>query len=109
MRCSNGFARGDSTLAVFGTGRGKSLCFQLPAAERALGGRGKTLVFYPLRALANDQHNALMRKLAPLGVRIHRANGAIDDEERAELDAVLETGDWDIHPVDAGVCLEYHS
>ena len=87
---------GDSTLAVMGTGRGKSFCFQLPAAERALERREKTLVFYPLRALANDQHDVLMRKLAPLGVRILRANGAIDGEERAVLDAALESGEWDI-------------
>jgi single-stranded-DNA-specific exonuclease len=87
---------GANTLAVMGTGRGKSLCFQLPAAERALERRGKTLVFYPLRALANDQHDVLVRKLGPLGVRILRANGAIDGEERAELDAALESGEWDV-------------
>jgi single-stranded-DNA-specific exonuclease len=89
-------AGGANTLAIMGTGRGKSLCFQLPAAERALEQRGKTLVFYPLRALANDQHDVLVRKLEPLGVRILRANGAIDGDERAELDAALETGEWDV-------------
>jgi single-stranded-DNA-specific exonuclease len=52
-------AAGRNTLAVMGTGRGKSFCFQLPAAERALGSGEKTLVFYPLRALANDQYEAL--------------------------------------------------
>ena len=89
-------AGGASTLAIMGTGRGKSFCFQLPAAERALADGGKTLVFYPLRALANDQHDVLVRKLTPLGVRVLRANGAIDGEERANLDAALETGDWDV-------------
>ena len=89
-------ARGYNTLAVLGTGRGKSLCFTLPAAERALREREKTIVFYPLRALANDQYEALVRRLAPMGLRVLRANGSIDGNERAELDVALETGDWDL-------------
>ncbi|MBV8645574.1 MAG: DEAD/DEAH box helicase, partial [Candidatus Eremiobacteraeota bacterium] len=87
---------GDNTLAVLGTGRGKSLCFQYPAAVRALGRGEKTVVLYPLRALANDQYDALQRRLGPLGLRIHRANGAIDAAERAALNDALETGDWDV-------------
>jgi single-stranded-DNA-specific exonuclease len=87
---------GRNTLAILGTGRGKSLCFQLPAAHRALGERAKTLVFYPLRALTNDQHAALARRLAGFGLRIHRANGAIDGDERAALETALEDGSWDI-------------
>ena len=89
-------AEGDNCLAVLGTGRGKSFCFQLPAADRALRERRKTLVFYPLRALANDQHAALERRLAPLGLRVLRANGSIDGDERAELDLALEDGSWDV-------------
>ncbi|MBV9439213.1 MAG: DEAD/DEAH box helicase [Candidatus Eremiobacteraeota bacterium] len=87
---------GRNTLAVLGTGRGKSLCYQLPAAVRALERREKTVVLYPLRALANDQYDALQRRLGPLGLRILRANGAIDAGERAALNDALETGDWDI-------------
>jgi len=87
---------GRNTLAVFGTGRGKSLCFQYPAAVRALESGAKTLVLYPLRALANDQYEALVRRLEPLGLRIHRANGAIDAGERAALDEALESGSWDM-------------
>ncbi len=87
---------GRNTLAVLGTGRGKSLCFQLPAAGAALSRGAKTLVFYPLRALANDQYDALVRRLAGFDLRILRANGAIDGEERARLDAALEDGSWDI-------------
>ena len=85
-----------NTLAVLGTGRGKSFCFQYPAAARALENGERTLVLYPLRALANDQYHALVRRLAPLGLRIFRANGAIDAGERAELMAALESGAWDI-------------
>jgi single-stranded-DNA-specific exonuclease len=87
---------GRNTLAVMGTGRGKSFCFQYPAAIRALERGAKTLVIYPLRALANDQFSALERKLGDLGIRMFRANGAIDGEERAELMAALESGEWDI-------------
>jgi single-stranded-DNA-specific exonuclease len=87
---------GRNTLAVMGTGRGKSLCFQYPAAVRALERGLKTVVLYPLRALANDQYDALARRLEPLGIRIHRANGAIDAAERAALNEALESGAWDI-------------
>ncbi|HZX69021.1 MAG TPA: DEAD/DEAH box helicase, partial [Candidatus Elarobacter sp.] len=87
---------GRNTLAVFGTGRGKSLCFQYPAAVRALESGTKTLVLYPLRALANDQYDALVRRLEPLGLRIFRANGAIDPAERAALDDALASGAWDV-------------
>jgi len=87
---------GKNTLAVMGTGRGKSFCFQYPAASRALESGQKTLVLYPLRALANDQFEALKRRLDGFGLRILRANGAIGAEERANLMSALELGDWDI-------------
>jgi single-stranded-DNA-specific exonuclease len=85
-----------NTLAVLGTGRGKSLCFQYPAALAALERGERTVVLYPLRALANDQYEALIRRLEPLGLRIFRANGAIEAEERAALMDALEQGEWDI-------------
>ncbi len=87
---------GRNTLVVLGTGRGKSFCFQYPAAVRALAGGAKTLVIYPLRALANDQYEALIRKFDPLGLRIYRANGSISHDEREELFAALREGAWDI-------------
>jgi single-stranded-DNA-specific exonuclease len=68
----------------------------LPAAERALERGEKTLVFYPLRALANDQYDALVKRLGRFGLRIFRANGAIDGQERTALEAALEDGSWDI-------------
>ena len=87
---------GKNTLAVLGTGRGKSFCFQYTAAMRAFAGAGKTLVVYPLRALANDQYEALRRTLDPLGLRFFRANGSIDNEEREDLFAALREGAWDV-------------
>ena len=89
-------ASGRNTLAILGTGRGKSLCFQLPAAERALATRAKTLVFYPLRALANDQFDALGRRLGAFGLRVLRANGSIDGGERDDLENALAAGEWDV-------------
>ena len=98
---------GRNTLAVLGTGRGKSFCFQYPAALRALAGAGKTLVIYPLRALANDQFEALIRRFDALGLRIHRANGSISAEERDDLFAALDSGAWDII-LATPEFLEYH-
>jgi single-stranded-DNA-specific exonuclease len=88
--------QGRNTLVVLGTGRGKSFCFQYPAALRALAAGGKTLVLYPLRALANDQYEALLRKFDPLGIRVYRANGSISHDEREELFEALREGAWDI-------------
>jgi single-stranded-DNA-specific exonuclease len=88
--------KGRNTLAVMGTGRGKSFCFQFSAALRAFDGGAKTLVIYPLRALANDQYEALRRTLDPLGLRCYRANGSIESDERAELFAALASGTWDV-------------
>ncbi len=87
---------GKNTLAVLGTGRGKSFCFQYPAAYRALESEQKTLVIYPLRALANDQFDALQRRLDGFGLRIFRANGAISADERTALMEALANGTWDI-------------
>jgi single-stranded-DNA-specific exonuclease len=87
---------GKNTLAVLGTGRGKSFCFQYPAAYRALESEQKTLVVYPLRALANDQFDALTRRLDGFGLRIYRANGSIAADERAALMEALQSGAWDI-------------
>jgi single-stranded-DNA-specific exonuclease len=87
---------GRNTLAVLGTGRGKSFCFQFPAAQRAFASHEKTLAIYPLRALANDQYEGLMRTLDPLGLRVFRANGSIDNHEREELFEALREGAWDV-------------
>ncbi len=87
---------GKNTLAVLGTGRGKSFCFQYAAAMRAFAGGSKTLVVYPLRALANDQYEGLRRTLDPLGLRFFRANGSIDNEEREDLFDALREGAWDV-------------
>ncbi|MFZ5639561.1 MAG: single-stranded-DNA-specific exonuclease RecJ [Bacillota bacterium] len=87
---------GFNTLAIFGTGRGKSAVFQTMAAYKALRGGELTVILYPLRALANDQYEAMAAKFAPLGLRVCRGNGSLSAAERAELFGALETGEIDI-------------
>ncbi len=87
---------GKNTLAILGTGRGKSFCFQYPAAMRALDSGQKTVAVYPLRALANDQFDAVHRRFDGFGLRIFRANGSIDAAHRVALFDALGSGAWDI-------------
>ena len=87
---------GSNTLAVFGTGQGKSVCFHIPAFENALKDGSKTIIFYPLRSLANDQYEMLKKTAELLDVRLFRANGSITQKERDLLDTALADGSWDI-------------
>ena len=107
LRALERIEAGRNTLVVLGTGRGKSFCFQYPAAVRALTSGAKTLVMYPLRALANDQYEALLRRFDGLGLRIFRANGSISHDEREELFEALHDGSWDI-VLATPEFLEYH-
>ena len=70
---------GRSALAVFPTGGGKSLCYQLPALHL----RGLTLVVSPLIALMKDQIDFL----TAAGVRAARLDSSLSgDEVRAVYD-----------------------
>ena len=76
---------GDSALAVFPTGGGKSLCYQLPALLL----NGVTLVVSPLIALMKDQIDALRA----LGIAAARIDSSLSQRETlAALDA-LEAGE----------------
>ena len=71
---------GKSLLAVFPTGGGKSITFQLPALMAGRGVHGLTVVISPLQSLMKDQ----VDNLDALG--IHEAvtvNGLLDPLERA--------------------------
>ncbi|KNZ71087.1 single-stranded-DNA-specific exonuclease RecJ [Thermincola ferriacetica] len=87
---------GNNTLAIFGTGRGKSAVFQSMAVYKAIKEDALTIIVYPLRALVNDQYEAMLNKLSALGMRIYKGNGTLSAGERAMLFAVLEAGDIDI-------------
>jgi ATP-dependent DNA helicase RecQ len=72
---------GNSAAAVFPTGSGKSLCYQLPALLLP----GLTLVVSPLIALMKDQIDAL----AARGIAAQRLDSTLDaDQYRAVMQAV---------------------
>ncbi len=75
---------GRSALAVFPTGSGKSLCYQLTALHLP----GLTLVVSPLIALMKDQVDALRRR----GIPAARLDSSLGAEEIRDLDARLRDG-----------------
>lgn len=75
---------GKSTLAVFPTGSGKSLCYQLSALH--LG--GLSLVISPLIALMKDQIDFLQKRNIPAA----RIDGSIELNKLREIDADLRAG-----------------
>lgn len=79
-----GLMAGRSMLAVFPTGGGKSLCYQLPALLLD----GVTLVISPLIALMKDQVDALRAK----GIEAARLDSTLSPEEYAEVMASVKSG-----------------
>jgi ATP-dependent DNA helicase RecQ len=75
---------GRSALAVFPTGGGKSLCYQLPALLLD----GLTLVISPLIALMKDQVDSLVRK----GVPAARLDSSLTQQEVFEVFDRLRDG-----------------
>ncbi len=75
---------GRSALAIFPTGAGKSLCYQLPALLL----EGLTLVVSPLIALMKDQLDALLRK----GVAAARLDSSLDAQATREVYQQLRSG-----------------
>lgn len=76
---------GEDVLAVMPTGRGKSLCFQLPAVIRG----GLTLVVSPLIALMRDQVVSLQAN----GVAAAHLTSADDPDERERAWQMLDDGE----------------
>ncbi len=72
---------GKSILAVFPTGGGKSLTFQLPALMSGESVKGLTVVISPLQSLMKDQVDNLEKSSITEAVTI---NGLLDPIERAK-------------------------
>jgi len=89
-------AAGQNTMAIMGTGRGKSAIFQSHAALLALRHHKMTVIIYPLRALVNDQYMNLSRTMAKLGLSVYKGNGTLSAEERAQLFEALSNQQVDI-------------
>ena len=87
---------GHNTLAVMGTGRGKSLVFHVHAVREAIS-RGRASVFvYPLRALVSDQAFHLGEALAGLGARVGVLTGETPSAVRDRLFGQLDSGRLDV-------------
>lgn len=81
--------RGDSLLAVFPTGGGKSLTFQLPALMAGENVRGLTVVISPLQSLMKDQVDHLKAK----GIEAAEAiNGLQDPLTRRDVLEAVQSG-----------------
>ncbi len=77
----NAAVNGDSLLAIFPTGGGKSITFQLPALMSGENVQGLTVVISPLQSLMKDQVDNL-EKLGILDAST--INGLLDPIERSE-------------------------
>src|SRR5436305_8481209 len=83
-RVINALLDGRSALAVFPTGAGKSLCYQLPALELD----GVTLVVSPLIALMKDQIDFLRGR----GIAAARLDSSLTAEEARGVNDDLRAG-----------------
>ena len=79
----------DSLLAIFPTGGGKSITFQLPALMAGENYKGLTVVISPLQSLMKDQVDNLNKKGIVDAVTI---NGLLNPVERAESIERVESG-----------------
>ncbi len=84
---------GKSLLAIFPTGGGKSLTFQLPALIAGETSKGLTVVISPLQSLMKDQVDGLERKNITNAVTI---NGMLNPVERQNSIERVFNGDASI-------------
>ncbi|MFM8983575.1 MAG: RecQ family ATP-dependent DNA helicase, partial [Spartobacteria bacterium] len=75
---------GRHALAIFPTGAGKSLCYQLPAVLLD----GLTVVVSPLIALMKDQVDALRKR----GIAAARLDSTLTADQNAEVLAAISSG-----------------
>lgn len=77
-------AAGRHTVVVTPTASGKTLCYNLPVLDAALGGRAKALYLFPTKALAQDQVAEILALNAAgsLGVRACTFDGDTPGDAR---------------------------
>ncbi|KAA3437671.1 RecQ family ATP-dependent DNA helicase [Rufibacter hautae] len=82
--------KGESLLAIFPTGGGKSLTFQLPALMKGEANRALTVVISPLQALMKDQVDVLRNRFdITTAIAI---NGLLSPLERADAIQRVQDG-----------------
>lgn len=89
-------AAGHNTLAVMGTGRGKSLIFQVHAARCALADGLASAFVYPLRALIADQQYHASRLFEKFGLAAACLTGQTPQAERVRVYEGLADGSIDV-------------
>lgn len=85
----NATIHGESILAVFPTGGGKSITFQVPALMSGENAKALTVVIAPLQSLMKDQVDNLEKKGITEAVTI---NGLLDPIERTKAIERIENG-----------------
>ncbi len=88
-RAAQASVNGESLLAVFPTGGGKSLTFQLPALMAGDNAHGLTIVISPLQSLMKDQVDNLTEQGITSAVTI---NGLLSPVERADSIRMVQDG-----------------
>ncbi|MGL5540041.1 MAG: RecQ family ATP-dependent DNA helicase, partial [Erysipelotrichaceae bacterium] len=88
-KAASATVQGKSVLAVFPTGGGKSITFQLPALMAGKATHGLTVVISPLQSLMKDQVDNLAEKGIEDAVTI---NGMLNPVERGEALARVSSG-----------------
>ena len=89
-------ANGESAFVVMGTGRGKSLIFQIHAAREALLNDAASVFVYPLRALIADQACHAACLFENFGLAAATLTGESSPAERAAVYAGLTDGSVDV-------------
>jgi len=92
----NNLHKSNRVMSIMGTGRGKSIIFQLYAAFIALKENKNSIFVYPLKALINDQKESIRKMMDPLGISVRLANGDLSKNQKDELFEDMQNNNIDI-------------